>query len=633
MAEENTANQHQFKAEVKQLLNILVHSLYTNREIFLRELISNASDALDKLRFLQARGEEVADPDLPLEVRIDLDKDKNMLVVTDTGIGMSREELIENIGTIAHSGSAQFLKEAAAKANGLDSLIGQFGVGFYSVFMAANQVVIKTRSYRPDEKPVQWRSDGEGAYTLIDYPGELARGTVIEVRLREEAKEFVEKDRVEGIIQRHSNFISFPITLDGEQVNTVPALWREPKSSITPEQYAEFYSFLTFDPGEPLDTLHVSVDAPVQFNSILFVPPVSPMLPGMPYEAPGLDLYVQRVLIQHGNTDLLPEYLSFLRGVVDSEDLPLNISRETLQENRLVAKIATNLTKQALSHLAKLAESDPEKYDKFWETHSQIFKLGYNDYVNRDQYAALLRFDSSRRENGQPPVSLDQYIERAKPDQKEIYYASGPSREGIALNPHMELMRAKGLEVLYLYEPIDEFALDAIRVYKEFRLKAIEHADPAELEKFDTDSEQDKPEPLADEDQKTFDQLLARIKEILGDKVTDVKSSARLTDSPVCLVNPDGHISSSMDKIMRIVGKDTSIPKKILEVNPDHRLVRDLIRIFQKDPNDEHLTQVTQQLFESALLMEGYLTDPHALVGRIQDLLNKSTAWYLEVKR
>ena len=633
MSERDSVSKHEFKAEVKQLLDILVHSLYTNKEVFLRELVSNASDALDKLRFESNRGVEPADADLPLEIRISFDEDKKLLVVSDTGIGMTRDELVENIGTIAKSGSAEFLKKAREENGGLESLVGKFGVGFYSVFMAASEVVIETRSFQPGEPAVQWKSDGLGTYEIKSLDREMKRGTRIEVHLKDDAGEFADKDRVTGIVKKHSNFISFPIFVEEEQVNTIPALWREPKFSITKEQYGEFYKFLTFDTEDPMETLHISVDAPVQFSSLLFIPAKGLDLPGLASDRHGLDLYVRRVLIERGNKQLLPEYLGFVRGVVDSEDLPLNISRETLQENVLLNRIATVITKQVLTQLHKTATDDKEKYVEFWNQHGKLFKIGYTDFANREKYAELLRFNSSVSEDAKSLVSFDEYIQRAKAEQKEIYYVFGPSREAIALNPHMEIFRAKGIEVLYLFDHLDEFAMESIRKYKEFDIKSIEHADPESLDRFESTEAGPKAEPLSTEDEKEFDGFLGRVREILGDRVTEVRVSGRLSESPCCLVNPDGGMTSSMQMILQIVSKDTSIPKKIFEINKDHALVRNLLAIYKSNPADDYLNGVVEQLFESSLLLEGYLKDPHAMVARILELLNKSSGWYREVTR
>ncbi len=623
------AQQFEFKTEIKQLLDIITHSIYTSREIFLRELVSNASDALDKLRFEQSRSTEISNPDLDLQISITADEENRQLVITDTGIGMTLDELVENIGTIAHSGSAEFIRQAMADQANSSNIIGRFGVGFYSVFMVADKVTIRTRSFRPEAKAVEWISDGLGTYTVTELDEDLPRGTTLTVHLKEEGKEFAEKNRITSIIKKHSNFISFPILVQGEKANTVQALWRENKFSITPEQYTEFYKFLTYDHEEPLDTLHMSVDAPVQFSALAFVPPRSQDTFGFDRENYGLDLYVRRVLIQSKNKDLIPEYLGFMRGVVDTEDLPLNISRETLQENLLIRKIATTLTKQVLSHLKKLGQ-DKDRYTKFWNEHSKRFKLGYSDFANQEAFGELLRFNSSRHEDKDGLISLDEYIEAAKDGQKEIYYISGPSREAIEQNPHLEIFRAKGLEVLYLYEPVDEFVMDSLRKFKEFELKATENADITNIEKYaDSSEKQDKPEELSQEQSKDMDRFLKRVQEILGDRITEARISKRLSQSPSCLVSPDGS-TSQMHKIMQLVTKDTSIPKKIFEINQDHKLVRNLLSVFGKNEQDEFVATVIEQLYESALLMDGYLADPHKMVNRLNKLMEDSSAWYKE---
>lgn len=630
----SAANQYEFKAEVKQLLNILVHSLYTNRDIFLRELVSNASDALDKLRFESISGSDICDSDLPLEIRINFNKDNNTITVADTGIGMSREELITNIGTIAKSGSAEFIKKVSEANKDVSGIIGKFGVGFYSVFMIASEVVIKTKSYIKDQPAMLWKSDGLGSYELSELQEDIKRGTTIGIHLREDASDFAEKYRLETIIKKHSNFISFPIFLEDERINTLPAIWREPKSSVTKEQYNEFYKHLSYDSDEPLDIIHISVDAPIQFNSLMYIPKKNTDMFGFNRHEYGLDLYVRRVLIQHQNKDLLPEYLSFIKGVVDSEDLPLNISRETLQENVVFNKIASNINGQVLTHLNKMAKDDPEKYSTFWKEHSRIFRLGYSDWNNREKFAELLRFDSSIKQNAGELISLADYVSRIKDEQKEIYYLSGASRDAVLADPHLEIFRNKGIEVLYLYDPIDEFVMDSLRKYKEYDLKSVEQADLKQLEKFDDVVKKEKTEaPLSKDDEKQFDSFLQYIKEILGSRVKDVRVSERLLDSPACLVNPEDGMTSQMQKIMHMVNKDMSIPQKIFELNKDHRLVRNLLKIYKNNSKDEYIVQVIEQLFESSLLLEGYLNDPHKLVNNIKNMLEKSSEWHEAVKK
>ena len=627
---EKQVHTFKFKAEVKQLLDILTHSLYTNREIFLRELISNASDALEKLHFETLSGTDVVDSKLPLEINISLDKDKNILTITDTGIGMTEKEITKNIGTIAKSGTADFLKKAAGNKEDPGNIIGKFGVGFYSVFMVAEEVVITSRSFQKEETPVQWRSEGVGTFEIETFSKKIKRGTSIEIHLKEDAKEFTEKYNIESVIKKHSNFIPFPIKVDNEQINKVRAIWREPKFQIKKEEYDEFYKFLTFDSEEPLDTLHVAIDAPVQYNSLMFIPAKNLDWMGTSEFDKGLDLYVRRVLIQHEYKDVLPEYLRFMRGVVDSEDIPLNISRETLQENQVVSKIRSNLVTQILTHLSKMAKDEGEKYGKFWKEYSRQFKLGYSDYANKEKFSDLLRFNSSSADKQEDLISFDDYVTRFKPDQKEIYYIFAQSREAILSNPHLEIFKRKGLEVLYLYDPIDEFVMESLNKYKEYDLISVEKVNLGTIEKYADQEEKKETKELSGDDLKVFDQLLRRMKDVLGDKVTDVVESKRLTTSPSCLVSPDGTMTSGMQKIMQMMNKDASIPKRIMEINKDHPLVHNLLTIYKKDVNDPHLIRVTDQLYESSLLLEGYLTDAHVMVNRIEDLLESSTDWYVK---
>lgn len=648
----------QFRAEVRKVLHILTNSLYTNREIFLRELISNASDALDKLRFRVNRGESPKLPDLPLEIRITLDKDAKTLTIADTGLGMTAEELAENLGTIAKSGSEQFLADIAAEnaakaksGNGraddseegeeavadAANIIGRFGVGFYSVFMVANKVAVTSRpAFGDDDAAHTWASDGLGTYTVTQSDeAEPARGTVIKAWLKDDAVEFLEKFRVESAIRKHSAFVPFPVFVDGEQANTQPALWREPKFSITKEQYAAFYKALTYDSADPLDELHFSVDAPVQFNALLFIPNSAQDFFGSDRDFWGLDLYARRVLIQHRNKELIPEYLAFLKGVVDTEDLPLNISRETLQENVVLRKISQVIVKQTLNHLEKLARDDAEKYEAFWRLHGKVFKLGYHDFANRERITALLRFNSSTLADAEALTSLDGYMERAPEGQKTFWFVAAPNREAARLNPHMERFRQKGIEVLYLFEPIDEFVMDGLGRYKEWEFKSVEAASDDALKDF-ADKEEPAREavaPLSGEDSTSFESLLARMKEVLGDKVTDVRVSHRLADSPAVLVSPDGGMSSSMEKLLKVMQKDDSLPVKVLEVNRDHPLLRNMLRMFKADRDDKTLAEMTQGLFDASLLLDGYLKDPQALAARTNKLLEEAAAWYTEVRK
>lgn len=643
---ENGKKTRQFRAEVRKVLHILTNSLYTNREIFLRELISNASDALDKLRFRVNRGETPRQPDLPLEIRITLDKDAKTLTIADTGLGMTAEELAENLGTIAKSGSEAFLADLAAEnakhAEGeaatadAANIIGRFGVGFYSVFMVADKVEVASRpAFAAGDAPVHvWTSDGLGSYTVAESAAaEPARGTIITVHLKEDCLEYAEKFRVESAIRKHSAFVPFPIFVDGERVNTQPALWREPKASVKKEDYAAFYKALTYDTKDPLDVEHIAVDAPVQFTALLFIPDAAMDFFGADRDYWGLDLYARRVLIQHRNKELIPEYLAFLKGVVDTEDLPLNISRETLQENVILRKINQVIVKQTLGHLEGMARDDVEKYDRFWRLHGKVFKLGYHDFVNRERVAALLRFNSSALADAEALTSLDDYMARAPEGQKTIWYVTAPNREAARLNPHMEMFRKKGIEALFLFEPVDEFVMDGLGSYKDWEFKAVETAADDALAAFEDKEKPEAVTPLSEDDSASFDGLMARMKEILGDTVTEVRVSHRLADSPAVLVAPDGGMTASMEKLLKVMNKDDSLPVKILEVNRDHPLLRSMLRIFKADRDDRVLADMTRNLFDGCLLLDGYLKDPQALAARESRLLTEAAAWYVEVKK
>lgn len=643
MAEEKKTCE--FRAEVRKVLQILTNSLYTNKEIFLRELISNASDALDKLRFRQNSGETPVEPDLPMEIRIRLDKDNKQLTIADTGIGMTEQELGDNLGIIARSGSEDFLAELAKHAADAEKgegkpadasqIIGHFGVGFYSVFMIASKVEVYSRPAFGEGSVHVWESDGLGTYTVsASDAAEPVRGTKIVIHLKDDALEYAEKYRVEGVIRKHSGFIPFPVFVDDEKVNTQPALWREPKSQITDDQYKEFYKSFTYDSKDPLDWLHISVDLPVQFQALLYIPDEKQDMRLREEEYWGLDLYSNRVLIQHKNKDLIPIHMGFFKGIVDTEDLPLNISRETLQENRVLRKINQTIVKQTLTHLEKMAADDPEKYKKFWDNHGTFLKFGLQqDFMNRDRLLALLRFNSSASDNNEENTSLDDYMKRGLEGQKTIWFVTAPNREAAKINPYMDRFRKKGIEVLFFYEALDEFVMDGQGKYKEWEIKSIEKAEDKELEAF-ADKEDDKPKaaPLSEEDEKSFSDLLAKMKELLDGKVKDVIVSSKLADSPAVLSSEDG-MTSAMDKFMRHMGKDNTIPVKTLEVNREHPLLRSMLRIYKADANDAILGNLINGLFDSAQLMDGFIRDPQELSSRNSKLLEQSAAWYTEVRK
>ena len=653
---------HQFRAETCKLLNILTHSLYTNHEIFLRELLSNASDALEKVRFMQATGAQVRDAELPLEISIRSDKDEHVLTIADTGIGMTEQEMIDNLGTIARSGSEQFLREREAEKGGAkdaelvddaadgeepivehdDSkpsdaaqIIGRFGIGFYSVFMVAKKVEVTSVAASGDGTAHVWTSDGTGSFTLRTLEGAeaegLKRGTSVKIFLRDDAHEYEEKWRIEGAIRKHSNFLPFAIQLDGSRVNTTAALWREPKFSITKEQYGEFYKYLTYDQAEPLDVVHFSVDAPVQFNCLLYVPGTGVDVFDERKDEWGPDLYVRRVLIDRHNKELLPNWFAFLKGVVDTEDLPLNISRETLQENAVLRKISQTITRQLLTHFERMAQNDPEKYEAVWKLHGKYLKFGFDSFQFRDRVAALLRYRSSADE--EKFSSFDDYIARMKPEQKEIWYVAASSMEAAKVNPHMGRFRRKGVEVLFLTDPVDEFVLETLMEYKEHPFKSVELADASALDAYpDVEEAEPRPEPLSEAQKPELDALIAAVKDILGDQVKDVRVTQKPIDAAACLVSPDG-VSSSMEKLMRVMQKSDGIPQKILELNPDHSLVRALMGICSADPEDALLKDMVNSLYDSTLLLDGYMNDPFAMAERSMRLLKQAAGWYSDLRK
>ncbi|WP_446424434.1 molecular chaperone HtpG [Mailhella sp.] len=657
---------HQFRAETCKLLNILTHSLYTNHEIFLRELLSNASDALEKVRFLQTAGGDVRDPELPLEIRIATDKENHVLTIADTGVGMSEQDLIDNLGTIARSGSEQFLRERASeqgeaakdaelvddklpgddseepivahddsKADDAAQIIGRFGIGFYSVFMVAQKVEVTSVPATGDGTAHVWTSDGTGSFTLRTLEGAeaegLKRGTSVKIFLRDDAREYEEKWRLESVIRKHSNFLPFAIELDGSRVNTTAALWREPKFSITREQYNDFYKFLTYDQKEPLDVVHFAVDAPVQFNCLLYIPGSSVDVFDERKDEWGPDLYVRRVLIDRHNKELLPNWFAFMKGVVDTEDLPLNISRETLQENTVLRRISQTATRQILSHFERMAKSDPDKYEQIWKLHGRYLKFGFDSYQYRDRVAALLRYATSAQE--EKLSSLDDYIARMKPEQKEIWFVAGASVEAAKANPHLGRFRRKGIEVLFLTDAVDEFALETLMQYKEHPFKSVELADAAALDAFpDVEDAEPRLEPLSEEQKPELEALIAAVRGILGDQVKDVRVTQRPIDAAACLVSPDG-VSSSMEKLMRVMQKTDGIPQKVLELNPDHGLVRALMAICAADATDPMLKDMVNTLYDSTLMLDGYMNDPFAMAERSMRLLKQAAGWYSDLRK
>jgi molecular chaperone HtpG len=616
-----SANPIPFKAETRELLDILIHSLYSEREIFLRELISNASDALTRVDFELVRSREVLDPGSELAIRISIDEQENTLVISDSGIGMTAEEMVENLGTIAHSGAREFI--AAAQAAGdqdeggkLSDLIGQFGVGFYSAFMVAEWIRVTSRSYRLESEAASWYSTGDDTFTV--EPAEKGeRGTTIMLKLKEDADEFLKPYRLREIVRKHSDFIPFPIYIgeDTEPANERTAIWRQSPREVEKDTYESFYHQLTLDPEPPLLYAHMAADAPVQVFAVLFLPSSAERGMFILRREPGLRLYAHKVLIQEYNKDLLPEYLGFVQGVVDSEDLPLNVSRETIQSNRIMANLKKLVTNKVLDTLKKLAEEDKDKYERFWREFGRFIKQGVAmDEREPDALYPLLRFRTST----QPEAwsSLDDYLGRMRPDQKDIYYIMGDDERSVIHSPHLDVIRNHGYEALLLTDPVDAFMILRLMKYKDYKLENV--ASPTlELpeKEGETKEEGQKPEPEND-----YTGLIGRFKAQLGEQVGDVRVTDKLNEAPARLVNPSGALTAEMQRAYRLLDREFEAPKKVMEINPKHPVVAGV----QALPDDSPLAGlIIEQIYEDALLIEGLHPNPASMVQRIQKLMEE----------
>lgn len=605
----------EFQTEIRQLLDIVIHSLYTEREIFLRELISNAADAMEKLRYTQLTGPEVKDKDLALEILIDTDDNAHTLTITDTGIGMSKEELVENLGTIAHSGSKEFIKHLTAKGDQKDlNLIGQFGVGFYSAFMVADQVTIYTRSYQQEGQSFVWESDGVGSYTITEGE-DHNRGTKMVLHLKEDAYDFAKEETIQRVIKQYSSFVPYPITVNGQKVNTVDALWTKNKNEITDDEYNEFYKFIANAHDEPLFRLHFSSDAPLNINTLLFVPKENLEQFGFGRTEPGVNLYCKKVLIQEKSSVILPEWLRFLRGVMDSEELPLNISRETMQDSALISKLNKVVTGRFLKFLEGQATSEPEKYKEFWEKFNLFIKEGAaNDFTHQKELVKLLQFESSITQSGEL-ISLADYVGRMKEDQSTIYYVNGPSREAIESGPYLEIFRDKGLEVIYTYAAIDDYIFGAIGEYEG---KKLVSADQADLDLSNSVPKDRSEQALSEEEVQV---LTGWLKEILGSKVTEVRESKRLVDSPALVLSPYG--TNSMQRMMQLMNKDlNNLGPSVLEINTEHPMIK---RLDAARKNEDSFAKIAaEQLFENAQIAAGLILDPRGMVNRLNEILERA---------
>ncbi len=621
MAQDTPAQSYEFRAEVRQLLNILVHSLYADRDIFLRELVSNASDAINRIQFEMLTNRDVLDPDLEPVIQIDFDETAKTLSVSDTGIGMTREEMIDNLGTLARSGVATFLKQVESGASVKADVIGQFGVGFYSAFMVADEIRVTSRSYRKDAETYAWISRGDETFRV--EPAERAqRGTTVEIKLKDDAAEFASAWKLEQIVKKHSDFTSFPIRVKDKQVNRQTALWRQPPRETTVEQYDEFYKSLTLDFEKPAARIHVSADAPVHIQAILYVPARRERGILSLRKDDGLQLYSRKVLIQEYNKDLLPQHFRFVMGVVDSEDLPLNVSRETVQSNRIVERIRTVLTNRLTDELERMASEEPDKYRGFWKEFGPFVKEGISlDPATRTSLATLLRFPSSKTE-GDGLTSLAEYVGRMKPDQKPIYYLLGPDLKSAIRSPHLDYFRQHDIEVLYMVDPLDSFLTTVMR---DFDGKPLQNVDDAGLE-LPKGELPVAGEALSDEELK---ELLERFRKVLGERVVEVKEGKTLSDSPCRLVSPKDAADRDMARVRRLLDQAYEVPKKIMEVNRTHALTGNLARLVKERPGDPIIDASIEQLYDSALLVDGLHPNPAEMVGRIQQLMEAAT----DVKR
>ena len=609
----------EFKAEVQQLLRILSHSLYKEREIFLRELISNASDALHRLQFVMLTNQDVVDPDAELAIHISADEETHTLIISDTGIGMTRDELVENLGTIAHSGAMAFLK-TLQEGQKLDEIIGQFGVGFYAVFMVADEVRVTSRSYLADAEAWTWTSKGDSVYHLA--PAEKAeRGTTIEIQLNEEAKEFTAAWRLEQIVKRYSNYVSFPIYVEGKVANDQTAIWRQSPSEVEEDAYRDFYRELTLDYEPPLLHLHIVADVPVDVRSVLYVPSrrdAGLMRSRTDY---GLKLYSRKVLIQERNKDLLPEYLRFVEGVVDSVDIPLNVARETVQASRTINHIRRALRSRLLKSLQEMGEERPDDYETFWEVWGAFIKEGVaTDFAGHDDLLPLLRFPTSKSEGAL--VSLKNYTERMREDQSAIYYILGDSLGSVARSPHLDAFRARDLEVLYFTDPLDAFMVQSL---KEFDGKPLTNVDDPNLELPQLEEQVDE-SATPTLDTEALGKLILRFRNVLGDRVAEVRESKVLKGSPCRLVSADSGPEREMQRVRRLIEEDFEAPAKILEINRAHPLIRDLGRLLASPASDSLVEMTIEQLFENLLLLEGLHPSPAQMVPRIQSLLEKAVS-------
>jgi molecular chaperone HtpG len=624
------AESHEFQAEVSQLLDLMINSLYSNKEIFLRELISNASDACDKLRFAALKDDSLYGGDTDLKIHVDFDKQARTITVSDNGIGMNREEVISGIGTIAKSGTRDFLQQLTGDQAKDAQLIGQFGVGFYSSFIVADRVTVVTRK-AGEQEAVRWESDGAGTYTLEEGT-RAQRGTDVILHLREDEDELLDGWKLRGIIRKYSDHIALPIMMlkeqsgeeekeedkdkapEWEQVNSTTALWARPKSEIGDQEYKDFYKAIAPDFQDPLAWTHNKVEGKQEYTTLLYIPSQAPFDLWDRDRVHGIKLYVKRVFIMDDSEQLMPRYLRFVRGLVDSNDLPLNVSREILQNNKLIDGIRSGSVKKILGLLESMAKNKPEDYKTFWTNFGNVLKEGLGeDFSNQEQIAGLLRFASTHEDSAEQKVSLDEYIGRMKEGQDQIYYVTADSYTAARNSPHLEAFKKRGVEVLLMYDRIDEWMMQFLREYAGKQFASVAKGD-LDLDKLDSEEEKEQKK----ETEKAAEGIVKRLKESLSDKVEDVRASARLTDSPACVVLNEYDMALHMQRLMQQAGHEVPPSKPILEINPSHPMIGRL----ESEQDDAAFREWAELLLNQAILAEGgQLEDPAGFVKQLNKLL------------
>lgn len=614
-----------FQAETQQLLDILIHSLYTEREIFMRELISNASDALHRMQFQQLTDDNVLDADAPLEIRVTIDEEAKTLTISDTGVGMTADELRENLGTIARSGAKNFIAalQDAPNHDAAQSIIGQFGVGFYSTFMIADKVQVVTRSYQADAEAVMWEAEGGTEYS-IEAAERENRGTDIIIYLKDDADEFLKPWKLKNVVTRHSDYVAFPIFIgdDENPANKQQAIWRQSPQEIEEDEYRSFYQMMTLDFREPLHAIHMRADVPMQFYALLYLPSSAEASPMSPRKEPGLKLYARKVLIDEYNKDLLPEYLSFVQGVVDSEDLPLNVTRESVRSDRIMVNLRKAVTNKILSELKGMAKRETEKYLEVYAEFGRWLKQGIvMDPQTKEDLLPLLFFQSSHDEDENNYHSLDAYTKRMAEGQDEIYFVIANDFHSAKRSPHLDAFHQRGIEVLYFCDPVDSMLPMGLTEFNGYALRAVDEAD-IDLKDVGEVEEKDQTEALEEE---TFDSLVGRVKAVLGGRVSDVRESQTLVGSAARLVSDDATGGRHMYRINRMLDRDYELPVKALELNPRHPLMHNVSNLLAEHGDHQLIDVVIEQVFETALLQDGIHPDPAAMADRLTALMQAAT--------